>query len=126
MFAVIFIYTYRCSNFSAFNFGTLTTGNFTVSGFKIYEGEEKEITSIIHALESRSSHPIARSLAAYYKSDNDLLFTKTEEVKGAGMLAYDPQNNSYGVGSASLFKDLQLQGHDIYVVKNNKSYLFTK
>ncbi|MBK7568556.1 MAG: cadmium-translocating P-type ATPase [Chitinophagales bacterium] len=100
--------------------GTLTTGNFTVSGFKIYEGEEKEITSIIHALESRSSHPIARSLAAYYKSDNDLLFTKTEEVKGAGMLAYDPQNNSYGVGSASLFKDLQLQGHDIYVVKNNK------
>lgn len=56
--------------------GTLTTGNFTVSGFKIYEGEEKEITSIIHALESRSSHPIARSLAAYYKSDNDLYSQK--------------------------------------------------
>jgi len=99
--------------------GTLTTGNFSVSGLKIYSGEEKEISDIIYDLESRSSHPIARSLVVNFPSVANMSFTKTEEVKGAGMLAVDKQNNTYGVGSSSLFRDLHLQRHDIYVVKNN-------
>lgn len=99
--------------------GTLTTGNFAVSAFKIYNGEEAEIKEIIHALESRSSHPIARSLAAHFTSAGRITFTKTEEIKGAGVLGWDDQNNSYGVGSALLFKETTLQGHDIYVIKNN-------
>ncbi len=99
--------------------GTLTTGNFMVSAFKIYSGDEKEINDIIYTLESRSSHPIARSLAIHFSSGQNILITKTEEIKGAGMLGFDADGNSYGVGSASLFNNLNLQAHDIYITKNN-------
>lgn len=99
--------------------GTLTTGKFTVADLKIYQGEENEISSIIHQLEKTSSHPIAQSLVTYFTGSSSVLIENTKEIKGTGVTGTDQNGNTYAIGSSKMNPSADLPEHDIYVFKNN-------
>jgi len=99
--------------------GTLTNGNFRVSDFhsKI---DQDEFKKIVFSLEKFSVHPIAKSIAAEWKSNASTRWKKTEEVKGVGMRGEDKEGNLYWVGSKKLVDKLQDQPHDLYVLRNGE------
>lgn len=101
--------------------GTLTTGNFEVDNIK-YFGDEKEIQSIIHTMESHSSHPIAKSLIkAFPKNGKFAYFKSIEEIKGLGMQAIDENENVFLLGSHKILKSsINNDIKDIYLTKNDE------
>ena len=100
--------------------GTLTTGNFSVTGLKIYQGDENEISSIINQLEKTSSHPIAQSLVKYFTNHNSIQIVNTKELKGIGVTGSDQNGNQYAIGSSKINAKSNLPEHDIYLFKNNE------
>lgn len=101
--------------------GTLTSGDFTVSGLKVYTGKEEDLFTVIHALESRSSHPIASSLLrAFPDGEKNFVMNDIREEKSLGMSGYDAEGNLYLIGSAAMAPGkVKLPAHDIYVFKND-------
>lgn len=101
--------------------GTITTGEFVVKNI-VYNGDEKEINSIINAIEKHSSHPIAKSLIKAFPENAIITsFQSVEEIKGVGMLAKDAENNTYQLGSNKILTDLNFDPQfDIYLTKNNE------
>lgn len=98
--------------------GTLSTGNFRVKEI-IFNGDNSEdIKQIIKALESKSSHPIARSVANFLdqtaKSDS---LQETVEIKGQGMQGIGPNKEIYRLGSAN-FTEQKSETGDLFLTKD--------
>lgn len=100
--------------------GTITTGNFSITDFQILEGEEQEITGVIKSLESKSSHPIAVSVAQHFAAAKEVTLLDVEEKKGSGMQAKDNSGNVWKLGNASFTNSLNEIAKDIYLLKNDK------
>ncbi len=100
--------------------GTLTTGNFRISNFKYEKCTEEEFKRIIYSLEKYSNHPLAKSIAQQWKTNNEISWKKIEEIKGEGMQATDIEDTIYKAGSFTIASKLtQDDTHNIYLVKNN-------
>jgi Cu+-exporting ATPase len=63
--------------------GTLTTGNFSIEISENRIG--KRAGELIKALESHSSHPIAKSFVSFFDSSEAELLTEIKELKGEGV-----------------------------------------
>ena len=98
--------------------GTLTTGNFVVKQFHSDIAED-EFKQIVYSLEKFSTHPIAASLAAKWKTSIPILWKNIAEIKGVGMQATDMQGNVFTAGAdAILAKNNNGEQHSVYVTKN--------
>ncbi|MDI9366693.1 MAG: cation-translocating P-type ATPase, partial [Flavobacterium sp.] len=98
--------------------GTLTSGQFKISNFKS-EIEEADFKKLVYSLEKFSNHPIAKSIAAEWKTQEVLRWQKIEEIKGLGMKASDKEGNTYWIGSAKIDAQIEDNSHHLYVTKNN-------
>jgi P-type Cu+ transporter len=83
--------------------GTLTTGKFSIQKIESTSSfTEAEIKSILQALETRSTHPIAQSITQELQQENilaDTRFQHISEEKGIGLSAIDQEGNSWTLGS---------------------------
>ncbi|MGB1019365.1 MAG: heavy metal translocating P-type ATPase [Chitinophagales bacterium] len=100
--------------------GTITTGNFKMDSFQVFNVSENEAKSIILALENKSSHPIAQSISKLLAEFNDFPLLEIEEIKGSGMLGKDEVGNIYKLGSAKFTQNIN-NDSDIYLTKNNET-----
>jgi len=99
--------------------GTLTTGNFQISKFHFQNISEAEFKTIVYSLEKYSLHPLAKSIAAEWKSSPEIRWKKVAEVKGTGVIGTDANGNEYKAGSFSIANSLSTEDtHNIYVIKN--------
>ncbi len=128
--------------------GTLTTGEFKVSAFQVIGADlqdasfklqdagevnlEKDSSLITHSssltteqfkqlvysLEKFSNHPIAKSIAKEWKSNEVIKWKKIEEIKGLGMTAIDKEGNVYWIGSSKIDENIMDKSHHLYVKKN--------
>ena len=99
--------------------GTLTTGKFSIAdfGFSIDPEEGKHL---VYHLEKMSNHPIARSVAAAWKTSSPMRWKLTTELKGLGMQATDMEGNVYKLGSKALLPDPPPAPlRDLYLLKND-------
>jgi Cu+-exporting ATPase len=80
--------------------GTLTTGNFAIVDQNYSEIERETALGIIHALESKSSHPIALSLLAIAKDTPSIELLEIKEEKGSGVRGKDDEGNTYFIGKS--------------------------
>lgn len=81
--------------------GTLTNGKFKIDSISTFEFQEKEAFSIIKTLESRSNHPIAKSLSNILSNYPLLLdIQNIIEEKGLGITAEYPDGRKIKFGSA--------------------------
>lgn len=103
--------------------GTLTTGQFGVTSIQ-YEEEEAKVNALVYFLEKHSSHPIAKSLLAYFKAqpraDFDVSSIKVSEEKGMGMKGVDTDGTVYLIGSKRLLSTEQKAEGDIFLLKNGQ------
>ena len=98
--------------------GTLTTGNFVVKKFHSDIAED-EFKKVVYSLEKFSTHPIAASLAAKWKTSIPILWKNIAEIKGVGMQATDMQGNVFTAGAdAIVVKNNNSEQHSVYVTKN--------
>jgi Cu+-exporting ATPase len=103
--------------------GTLTTGTFRIKTIHPFGNEEKDIRSILYALELHSAHPIARSLVNELKGHEDIHLSEFKEEKGIGISAKDESGNSWMAGSCRITgKDDAEKGHDIYLMRNKEIF----
>ena len=101
--------------------GTLTTGNFRITDYQNYKGDDVENRNAIHQIERYSSHPIAESILKYMAGWKSLSFSHVEEVSGAGMKAQLTDGTEYLLGSSALFNDGKAYpAHHIYLLKNGE------
>jgi len=100
--------------------GTLTTGNFEVAAFHSSIPEE-EFKHIVYSIEKYSNHPLAKSIAAIWKTRNEIRWKNIEEVKGKGMVATDLEGNNYELGSYKIASSLTKESnHNVYLVRNQE------
>ncbi len=101
--------------------GTLTTGNFKIKALQILSGDEQEIKNVLFNLESRSSHPIAKSIVEHLKNTAQIVeFNRVEETKGIGLTAQLGEDK-WQVGSFRLVEDITSdKNHEVYVLKNGE------
>lgn len=100
--------------------GTLTKGNFTITAFHS-EIEEAEFKKVVYSLEKYSNHPIAKTIITEWKSNQAIMWSKIEEVKGVGMKATDKQSNQYELGAFKIATAFTTDdSHSAYLVKNNQ------
>lgn len=102
--------------------GTLTTGSFQISGSAVTDDtiSEETFRSIAFSLEKYSNHPIARAIAAAWKTKQDIRWKKIDEVKGLGMEATDKEGNIYKAVSYRGASDLTADSsHNVYIIRNN-------
>jgi Cu+-exporting ATPase len=103
--------------------GTLTTGKFTVDDFRILDPgiTEEDFKRIVYSLEKYSTHPIAHSIAANWKTAKDIRWQKIEEIKGRGMRGVDKEGHEYFAGSYKAVSHLTNDNdHNVYVLIDNK------
>jgi Cu+-exporting ATPase len=103
--------------------GTLTTGNFVVAGFELKAENmtKEEFKGIAASLEKYSNHPIAKSIAAEWKTKEDIRWQQIEEVKGQGMKAITKEGDTYQAGSYRIaMAHTRDDSHNIYILKNDQ------
>lgn len=109
--------------------GTLTKGSFSVEAVHPTEISEAELTKIAAAAESRSSHPIARSLSSVYteKIPEDKIGDVTE-IAGKGIKVTVDGKQIY-VGNELMMEEIgadwhpcHLTGTVIHIAEENKYY----
>ncbi len=103
--------------------GTLTTGQFTVASFQLPVGspDQDDFKRIVYSLEKYSNHPIAKCIAAAWKTKNEIRWKKIEEIKGFGMKAEDKEGNIYYAGSYKTVSSSTTDDkHNVYINKNNE------
>jgi Cu+-exporting ATPase len=100
--------------------GTLTTGKFQISKFETRNTNEDEFKKIVYSLEKFSNHPIAKSIAANWKTSDNIKWKSIEELKGIGMKAEDKEGNIYMIGSAKIDENISDKQHHLYVKKNQE------
>ena len=93
--------------------GTLTTGEFAVQSITTAEGfDEADVLAKAAALEVRSTHPVAVSIANEAKKRNVQLaeVVDLEELSGRGMTGV-VNGVKVAVGNRRLFNELQITGY---------------
>lgn len=105
--------------------GTLTTGKFKVGEIDYWQDDKQKIHSLIHKLEQRSSHPIAKSLVKEMEdlpNGQNIPFTRIEEEKGLGILAEGEDGVQYKIGSARILSDQQINTEDrqVFLLENDQ------
>ena len=93
--------------------GTLTTGEFAVQSITTAEGfDEADVLAKAAALEVRSTHPVAGSIANEAKKRNVQLaeVVDLEELSGRGMTGV-VNGVKVAVGNRRLFNELQITGY---------------
>lgn len=93
--------------------GTLTTGEFAVQSITTAEGfDEADVLAKAAALEVRSTHPVAVSIANEAKKRNVQLaeVVDLEELSGRGMTGV-VNGVKVAVGNCRLFNELQITGY---------------
>lgn len=101
--------------------GTLTTGTFSIASYQILDDQldDEAFKRIVFSLEKYSNHPIARSIAAAWKTKKDIHWQKIEEVKGLGMKGIDKEGNHYSAGSYhTAFSESTDAKHNVYITRN--------
>lgn len=101
--------------------GTLTTGKFAISNWRLVNEaiSEDNFKRIVYSLEKYSSHPLAKSIAAQWKTGDEIRWKKIEEVKGLGLQATDMEGASYSIGSYKVAEGLTADSeHNVYLVRN--------
>lgn len=100
--------------------GTVTTGNFTISGFHFEGVTEEEFRRIVVSLEKYSSHPLAKSIVKQWATGGEIRWKSVEEIKGKGVQATDAEGNHYYIGSYAIAAHTtEEEGHNIYLLRNN-------
>ncbi|TAD92473.1 MAG: cadmium-translocating P-type ATPase [Bacteroidetes bacterium] len=98
--------------------GTLTTGKFTITNYGFFI-DEQEGKMLVYHLEKMSTHPIARSIAAAWKTSSPMRWKTITEQKGLGMHATDAAGNTYQLGSKALLNGTYDGPEaDVYLLKN--------
>lgn len=100
--------------------GTLTKGNLSITKFQSII-DEAEFKKICYSMEKYSNHPIAKTIADKWKTDNLIQWKRIEEIKGEGIHAEDGEGNIYKLVSykaASQFSNENT--HSAYLIKNNE------
>ncbi len=102
--------------------GTLTTGKFAISNWGLTNGiAEEEFKRIVYSLEKYSSHPLAKSITAQWKTGNEIRWKKIDEIKGLGLQATDMSSVQYAIGSIKILEGgVADKDHNIYVTKNGE------
>ncbi|HUQ67516.1 MAG TPA: cation-translocating P-type ATPase [Flavitalea sp.] len=99
--------------------GTLTTGEFTIGKYHTTIPEE-EFRTIVFSLEKYSNHPVAKSLTSKWKTNNEIKWARTEEIKGLGMKAESKNGDRYTAGSFKITEGITIdKSHSIYILKND-------
>lgn len=101
--------------------GTLTTGDFVIGEWKITDPalNEDAFKRIFYSLEKYSNHPIAKCIAAEWKTKDLIAWTRIEEIKGLGMQASDKEGNQYIAGSYKAVEGLTKDDtHNVYLLRN--------
>ncbi len=107
--------------------GTITRGNFVVTNVDVFtEENQDEINQAIYLGESKSNHPIAKSVTARYtkyKTDQELV--DYTEIKGCG-IEFKLNGKDYLIGNQKLlykydieFTKSNSESTIVYVVENN-------
>ncbi|MEO5968208.1 MAG: cation-translocating P-type ATPase, partial [Ferruginibacter sp.] len=100
--------------------GTITTGKFVINKFHSTI-EETEFKKIIYSLEKFSNHPIGKSVAALWKTNDIIKWKKINEIKGIGIKAEDREGNIYIAGSQKISEEINdAIPHNIYLSKNDE------
>ncbi|MBK7764195.1 MAG: cadmium-translocating P-type ATPase [Bacteroidetes bacterium] len=100
--------------------GTLTTGQLRVGKFHT-SLEESYFKQIVAAIETHSSHPIARSIIKEWTDTSSISFTKVEEEKGIGLHATDENSTIWTIGSYRTVAHLDVKElHDLFILKNKE------
>jgi Cu+-exporting ATPase len=103
--------------------GTLTTGSFTISAFGMSDPtmREEEFKRIVYSLEKYSTHPLAKAIAANWKSKPEIRWKNIEEIKGLGMTGTDKDGNSYkAVSYRGAAHATDQQQHNVYILHNDQ------
>jgi P-type Cu+ transporter len=101
--------------------GTLTTGKFAIDKWQITDSNinDDDFKKIIWSLEKYSNHPIAQSISAAWKTNQEVRWKKIEEIKGLGMQATDMEGNNYMAGAFKAAKELTNDDtHNVYLLRN--------
>ncbi|MDH4027261.1 MAG: cation-translocating P-type ATPase, partial [Nitrospirota bacterium] len=91
--------------------GTLTRGKFEVTDIVCFKGHsEKEVLSVAASIETRSGHPIARSIVKKAAEENVRLkeITGFQDIKGKGLRA-QLNGKTYYAGAKNLFDALSVE-----------------
>ncbi|MFN4007124.1 MAG: heavy metal translocating P-type ATPase [Chitinophagaceae bacterium] len=103
--------------------GTLTTGNFSLERVWLHPDadiDEATFQQYAFSLEKYSNHPIAKCVAAAFKSKTDVRWQKIEEVKGVGMFATDAAGNQWAATNYKYVSALTTDASfNVYITKNN-------
>ncbi len=102
--------------------GTLTRGDFVIDRWQLVGDRvgEQEFKMLAASLEKFSNHPLAKTVYKAWKSKDDMVWAKVNEIKGVGIKAISQSGDEYWAGSfkiASQFTDEQ--GHSVYLLRNN-------
>lgn len=103
--------------------GTLTTGSFTISAFGISDSmmPEEEFKRIVYSLEKYSTHPLAKAIAASWKSKPEIRWKTIEEIKGLGMTGIDKDGNIYkAVSYRGAAHATDSKHHNVYILRNDQ------
>jgi Cd2+/Zn2+-exporting ATPase len=65
--------------------GTLTKGIFRVQEVAAFEMDEQEFMKVLAAIESRSTHPIAKAIVEYFAENEAYRASKVQEIPGYGL-----------------------------------------
>ncbi len=82
--------------------GTLTTGKLSVEKFDVLDKENHDVADVLYALESLSSHPIARSVSDFLDKTgvSKIELEHVEEIPGTGVVG-TYKDQTWFVGKAS-------------------------
>jgi Cu+-exporting ATPase len=103
--------------------GTLTTGKFAIGNWQLVNESigEDEFKRIVYSLEKYSSHPLAKSIAAAWRTTDEIRWKKIEEEKGLGLQATDMQGRHYSIGSYKIAQAVTAdKEHNVYVLRNGE------
>ena len=94
--------------------GTITKGNFAVTGIHHTTMENEKLLELAALAESHSSHPISRSIAAAYGKEIDKSrVTDVREISGAGVIA-EVDGHRVGAGNLKLMRELGVAAEECH------------
>jgi Cu+-exporting ATPase len=99
--------------------GTLTTGNFVIRAFESNMAEA-DFKRIAYSLEKFSNHPLGKSIAGQWKTNDLIRWSKIEEIKGMGIKATDKDGNEWMAGSNRILDTKDEKEHNIFITKNGE------
>ena len=109
--------------------GTLTTGQFSIEKFDLFSEaySKEEILSLVYSAESRSLHPVAKSLSRYCMAQNVQAKQLTEFREEKGLAVSFKEYNDvrevvYRIGSYRILKadDARALQYDVFVTANDQ------